>query len=326
MPRFSPHVLARVDSIATRNEQSSQPRSHPSAAPAQKHVEVAAPARPMMMERQPPMPYGFQGKGHRVGGRALSDERGHQSEEPKKCINGACPNYGSATNGWRCNECHKKKDATMATLQTDEDLAKKTEMQAVDHMTLTERLYENGFDLLDVPGDNNCQFGAIADQVNQSAFSEKVWTSMNVRQACVDWLKAHKSKVMDMHGLGMMTRLFQACGLTEENWDDYISDMTMHGITWGDEATLLAASVIFNAEIVVISSIRERDHSVVPPEHWGKKLTRRFYIGHYPEVHFTSTRKRPERHLMDMGFDRTASLATLEACGGNVENAIDMMV
>ena len=38
------------------------------------------------------------------------------------------------------------------------------------------------------------------------------------------------------------------------NWKAYIREMSQHGVTWGDEATLLAASVLFKAEIVVISS------------------------------------------------------------------------
>ena len=36
------------------------------------------------------------------------------------------------------------------------------------------------------------------------------------------------------------------------NWKGYIREMGNHGVTWGDEATLLAASVLFKAEIVAI--------------------------------------------------------------------------
>ena len=41
------------------------------------------------------------------------------------------------------------------------------------------------------------------------------------------------------------------------NWKSYIAEMSQHGRTWGDEATLLAASVLFRAEICVISSLSE---------------------------------------------------------------------
>jgi hypothetical protein len=67
--------------------------------------------------------------------------------------------------------------------------------------------------------------------------------------------------------------------------------MSQHGVTWGDEATLLAASVIFKMEIVVISSLSpDYCHIVTPPDVWKVPLSRRCYLGHFAEFHYVSTR------------------------------------
>ena len=67
--------------------------------------------------------------------------------------------------------------------------------------------------------------------------------------------------------------------------------MGNHGVTWGDEATLLAASVLFKAEIVVISSVSEDYcHIVTPPDAWKVPMHVRLYLGHYHEYHYVSTR------------------------------------
>ena len=56
-------------------------------------------------------------------------------------------------------------------------------------------------------------------------------------------------------------------------------------------ATLLAASVLFKAEIVVISSVSEDYcHIVTPPDVWKVPLKTRLYLGHYHEYHYVSTR------------------------------------
>jgi len=77
------------------------------------------------------------------------------------------------------------------------------------------------------------------------------------------------------------------------NWGSYINDMLRHGTTWGDEATLLAAAVLFKAEIFVISSVSEDCcHTVEPPPSWRIKVERRLIIGHYHEYHYISTRRK----------------------------------
>ena len=134
--------------------------------------------------------------------------------------------------------------------------------------------------------------------------------------------------------VGQRTLLKDSVGV--DNWGKYIREMSQHGVTWGDEATLLgyqtwalanprlapllsvlsppllsplatrllsshvfgssiprweAASVLFRAEICVISSLSEDYcHIVTPPDIWQIELRTRIYLGHFAEYHYVSTR------------------------------------
>lgn len=94
---------------------------------------------------------------------------------------------------------------------------------------------------------------------------------------------------MDDGKVGERTLLKESVGV--DNWKRYIGEMSQHGRTWGDEATLLALSVLFKAEICVISSLTEDYcHVVTPPEVWRVELRTRIYLGHFAEYHYVSTR------------------------------------
>jgi len=159
-----------------------------------------------------------------------------------------------------------------------------------DHRSrLNRHLALRGFHAKDVPGDNNCQFHALADQLSQVGISG--WSATSLRKKTVQWLHENGDRPMDDGKVGERTLLRHSVGV--EDWRLYIKEMSMHGITWGDEATLLAASVLFKAEIVVISSISEDYcHVVKPPDIWQVPLRVRLYLGHYHEYHYVSTRAR----------------------------------
>jgi len=151
---------------------------------------------------------------------------------------------------------------------------------------LSHHLALRGFKIKDVPGDNNCQFHALADQLQQVGITG--WTAISLRKKAVQWLHDNGKRPMDDGKVGEACLLKDSVGV--ENWNSYIREMSQHGITWGDEATLLAASVLFKAEIVVISSLTDDYcHIVTPPEVWGVPLRTRLYLGHYHEYHYVST-------------------------------------
>jgi len=152
---------------------------------------------------------------------------------------------------------------------------------------LNRHLRMRGFQIKDVPGDNNCQFHAIADQLDQVGL--RGWTADKLRRKTVEWLKANGDRPMDDGKVGQRTLLKDSVGV--DNWGKYIREMSQHGVTWGDEATLLAASVLFRAEICVISSLSEDYcHIVTPPDIWQIELRTRIYLGHFAEYHYVSTR------------------------------------
>mmetsp|Transcript_3188 Transcript_3188/g.6862 ORF Transcript_3188/g.6862 Transcript_3188/m.6862 type:complete len:506 (+) Transcript_3188:1175-2692(+) len=153
---------------------------------------------------------------------------------------------------------------------------------------LDRHLRMRGFRIKDVPGDNNCQFHAISDQLEMVGI--KGWTASKLREETVAWLKANGDRPMDDGKVGQRTMLKDYL-VGVDNWGQYIREMSQHGVTWGDEATLLAASVLFRAEICVISSLSpDYCHIVTPPDLWGIELRTRIYLGHFAEYHYVSTR------------------------------------
>ena len=72
------------------------------------------------------------------------------------------------------------------------------------------------------------------------------WNAQRLRVKTVQWLQDNGARPMDDGGApGERTLLRDSVGVP--NWKAYIREMGNHGVTWGDEATLLAASVLFKA-------------------------------------------------------------------------------
>lgn len=161
------------------------------------------------------------------------------------------------------------------------------------HARLQKHLARHGLALRDVPGDNNCQFHAVADQLGVLGFEG--WDARALRREIVAWLAANGDRPMDDGTVGERTTLREAVGA--DDWPGYLAGMARHGRAWGDEATLLAASALFRVRIVVISSIsKEYCHVVTPPKHWRMRLCNGVvHLGHHHEYHYVSTRPLQER-------------------------------
>jgi len=120
----------------------------------------------------------------------------------------------------------------------------------------------------------------------------KGWDALRLRVRICEWLCDSGDVSMDESGLGERTTLKNACGV--ENWESYVDEMRQHDVTWGDEATLLAVATLFQAEVVVISSISDDCvRTISPPEHWKVPIKRRLFVGHYHEYHYTSASPAP---------------------------------
>ena len=141
--------------------------------------------------------------------------------------------------------------------------------------------------VVDVPGDNNCQFHAIADQLESIGVTG--WSALKLRQKAVKWLQDNEKREMDDGNVGEQTFLKDAVGV--DDWAEYVEKMCIHGETWGDEATLLALSALFRISIVVVSSLPGNyTHEVKPPKFWNLDHKGTIYLGHYHEFHYTSTK------------------------------------
>jgi len=140
-----------------------------------------------------------------------------------------------------------------------------------------------GLRLHNVPGDNKCQFHALCDQLKLLNI-DKNMNVTNMREKLVAWLKKNGSRKLD-DGENSVSDFI---GI--DNWVEYLNDMSDEN-TWGDEATLLAASCTFKVKIVIISSLSpEYCHTIAPPKMWNIDIKGILYLGHLHEFHYTSTR------------------------------------
>jgi len=175
----------------------------------------------------------------------------------------------------------------------------------VRRQTLLRSLRKWGFEEYPVPDDNNCQFHALADQINRcgdySVGGIRLrLDALGVRELCVRWMQENAELLMDDDGIGEPTSFQQATGCwSDDEWEGYLQEMSKHGTTWGDEATLLAACAVFDCEVVVISSLHDDClHQISCPMAWGRPLPRRkICIAHYAEFHYASV-QYSEKALM----------------------------
>lgn len=144
-----------------------------------------------------------------------------------------------------------------------------------------------------IPGDGNCQFHSISDQLFDG-LEQSAW----VRQQIVQWLKTHGDWELPENGARLRD-------FAMEDWDSYCANMARAGI-WGDHLTLTAASQLFGVRIVLFSSIEDNHYvtEYVPTVISSPKV---LYLCHYAEYHYGSVcKKEPEEMLVD---EQAAQLA-----------------
>ena len=157
-----------------------------------------------------------------------------------------------------------------------------------------------GFKLCNVPGDNNCQFHAIIDQLRHKKINNTdiIPDIMNedahqlLRSAAVKWLKENGNK--QFIGGNEHSKLSHFYSSNEgDSWDKICDLYNKVGKTWGSELTLIAISDLFNVNIVVISNVRESEfkRETWTPFKEEKDAKNVLVIGHYYEFHYVSTRK-----------------------------------
>ncbi|KAG4958226.1 hypothetical protein JHK82_034960 [Glycine max] len=134
-----------------------------------------------------------------------------------------------------------------------------------DHERLSERLVTYGLAELQMEGDGNCQFRALADQLFGNPDYHK-----HVRRQVIKQLKHHK-------------KLYE--GYVPMEYKSYLKKMKKSG-EWGDHVTLQAAADRFDAKVCLVTSFRDTCYVEILPT--DKSPTRELWLSFWSEVHYNS--------------------------------------
>ncbi|XP_072970717.1 OVARIAN TUMOR DOMAIN-containing deubiquitinating enzyme 11-like isoform X1 [Typha angustifolia] len=135
----------------------------------------------------------------------------------------------------------------------------------LDHERLLERLKAYGLAELQVEGDGNCQFRALADQIFRNPDYHK-----HVRKAVEKQLKQFR-------------KYYE--GYVPMDYKAYLKSMKRSG-EWGDHLTLQAAADRFGAKICLLTSFRETCFIEIVPR--DQHPTRELWLSFWSEVHYNS--------------------------------------
>ncbi|KAB2075120.1 hypothetical protein ES319_A07G199500v1 [Gossypium barbadense] len=135
----------------------------------------------------------------------------------------------------------------------------------LDHERLSERLATYGLAELQMEGDGNCQFRALADQLFRNPDYHK-----HVRRQIVKQLK-HSKKLYE--------------GYVPMKYKGYLKKMKKSG-EWGDHVTLQAAADRFGAKICLVTSFRDTCYIEIMPKQASP--TREIWLSFWSEVHYNS--------------------------------------
>nr|VDC94165.1 unnamed protein product [Brassica oleracea] len=135
----------------------------------------------------------------------------------------------------------------------------------LDHELLSGRLATYGLAELQMEGDGNCQFRALADQLFRNADYHK-----HVRKHVVKQLKRQR-------------KLYEE--YVPMKYRHYRRKMKKPG-EWGDHVTLQAAADRFEAKICLVTSFREQSYIEILPH--NKNPLRVAWLSYWSEVHYNS--------------------------------------
>ncbi|XP_031373833.1 OVARIAN TUMOR DOMAIN-containing deubiquitinating enzyme 11 isoform X2 [Punica granatum] len=144
----------------------------------------------------------------------------------------------------------------------------------LDHERLSERLATYDLEELQMEGDGNCQFRALADQLFRNPEYHKA-----VRKQVVKQLKHHR-------------KLYE--GYVPMKYRSYVKKMKKSG-EWGDHVTLQAAADHFGAKICLVTSFRDSGYIEITPN--GMIPTRQLWLSFWSEVHYNSLYERGDISL-----------------------------
>ncbi|XP_028776073.1 uncharacterized protein LOC114732862 isoform X2 [Neltuma alba] len=133
-----------------------------------------------------------------------------------------------------------------------------------DHQRLLDRLQLYDFVERKVPGDGNCQFHALSDQLYGTPEHHSV-----VRRQAVNQLKSHQ--------------IYE--GYVPMEYGEYLEKMSKSG-EWGDHVTLQAVADSYGVKIFLITSFKDTCCIEILPHF--EKPKRVIFLSFWAEVHYNS--------------------------------------
>ncbi|KZV25387.1 hypothetical protein F511_07271 [Dorcoceras hygrometricum] len=153
----------------------------------------------------------------------------------------------------------------------------------LDHERLADRLGTYGLAEMQIEGDGNCQFRAVADQLLRNPDYHKY-----IRKEVVKQLKHHK-------------KLYES--YVPMKYKSYIKSMKRLG-GWGDHVTLQAAADRFEVKICLVTSFRDTGYIEILPK--DVTPTKELWLSFWSEIHYNSlyqagevpSRKHRKKHWL----------------------------
>ncbi|XP_019614119.1 PREDICTED: malignant fibrous histiocytoma-amplified sequence 1 homolog [Branchiostoma belcheri] len=130
----------------------------------------------------------------------------------------------------------------------------------------------------EVPGDGNCMFHAMSDQVLRTEGKHK--GHLQLREEAVRHLRRNPHNAHGDH-----FRNF----ISNQSWEVYLENMSRDG-TWGDHVILQAMADMLVRDVIIVSSV-EADNYVTtlrPQTGSPPRAARPLLLGHYAENHYAS--------------------------------------
>ena len=136
----------------------------------------------------------------------------------------------------------------------------------------------------EVPGDGDCLFHAIVDQLLRRY---NIHTDAEtLRRDCVQWLDENAAMPM-ADGRALSEHILAEFNGTR-TWDEYLDGMRLVRDQWGDEWVMMAAAALYDATITWVATNQTRVQEIHLPPHFGTARQRVLFLGHYYEKHFIS--------------------------------------
>ncbi|XP_035697782.1 uncharacterized protein LOC118430856 [Branchiostoma floridae] len=128
----------------------------------------------------------------------------------------------------------------------------------------------------EVPGDGNCMFHAVSDQVFLT--EGRNIDHLTLREQAVDHLRRNPRNARGDHLSDF---------IPNQTWEEYLDTMSRDG-TWGDHVVLQAMADMLGRDVIIVSSVEADNYVTVlhPQSQTSPRIS--LLLGHYAENHYAS--------------------------------------